>query len=106
MTNVRTVSNIRRFKELSIGAKFRFVSLPHSVTENDETLWVKTSARTYVFADKKREKAVLARAKEIAKIYKYKSPKSLPANRVGSINAMVIPVSSYPKVKYVKMGGK
>lgn len=83
-----------KFKDLPVGALFRFAPLSHSITENDNTVWRKVSSRGYTLGDKKRLNTLLTDAKKKARIYGYKVPRSLPDMRVGSINTEVVLVRS------------
>lgn len=79
-----------RFKDLPVGALFRFAPLQHSITENDETVYRKVSGRGYTLGNKKRLDQLLSDAKRKARRYGYKIPRSLPDMRVGSINTGVV----------------
>ena len=85
---------VTTFKDMTIGTLFRFAPLSHSVTENDETVWKKTSSRGYTLGNKRRLEQLLSDAKRKSKIYGYKVPRSLPEMHVGSINTRVVVVRS------------
>jgi len=80
------------FKDLPVGTLFRFAPLANAVTENDPTVWKKTSSRKYTVANKKRLAYMLAYAIRNAKIYGYTVPKKVPDMKVGSLRATVVKV--------------
>jgi len=73
------------FKDLRIGEKFMFAS---QYSERRSDKYIKISARTYQFGPEQYSRE-LKNAKEIARIYEYKPPAKLPAQRIGSVTAEV-----------------
>lgn len=73
------------FGDLRVGEKFKFAS-EYSERKYDEN--IKLSSRTYQYGPRQYARE-LKNAKELARIYGYKSPTKLPTQRVGSITAEV-----------------
>lgn len=76
---------ILRFRDLLIGDLFAFLTQP----VRSSRTYKKVSARGYIDGNKKTTAKRLANQKELARIYGYRSPKSVEPYRVGSINVEV-----------------
>ncbi len=81
-----------RFKDLAIGETFYFpvweMADPYGWPPKGP--YVKLSARTYQFKDKKDLKRIQDVRIKTAKTYNLKAPGKLKAMRIGSINAEVV----------------